>query len=42
MLGSTVILLFGENAIEWADALKANSPVQLGKPIAQFKTSVNT
>ncbi|SIT07007.1 archaetidylserine decarboxylase [Neptunomonas antarctica] len=30
-LGSTVILLFGPDAIEWIETLKAESPVALGK-----------
>lgn len=42
MLGSTVILLFGENAIQWTDSLQANSAVQLGKPLAHFNDATNT
>jgi phosphatidylserine decarboxylase len=34
-LGSTVILLFGPDAIEWIDTLKAESPVTLGKKVGQ-------
>ena len=34
-LGSTVILLFAEDAINWQPDLAANSPVQLGKTIAK-------
>lgn len=33
-LGSTVILLFGEDRISWDESLDATSPVQLGKTIA--------
>ncbi|MEH6577529.1 MAG: archaetidylserine decarboxylase [Amphritea sp.] len=33
-LGSTVILLFGKEAIEWSDTLQANSPVQLGEAMS--------
>ncbi len=34
-LGSTVILAFGEGAINWSEELKAESPVRLGQQIAQ-------
>lgn len=33
-LGSTVILLFGEDRISWESSLEATSPVQLGRIIA--------
>nr|WP_232349139.1 archaetidylserine decarboxylase [Neptunomonas qingdaonensis] len=33
-LGSTVILLFGPDAIEWVGTLKAESPVKLGEKLA--------
>lgn len=33
-LGSTVILLFGKDAIEWSASLKANDPVRLGRSIS--------
>jgi phosphatidylserine decarboxylase len=33
-LGSTVVLLFGPNAIEWIDTLKAESAVKLGEKMA--------
>lgn len=33
-LGSTVVLLFGKDAIEWSDQLKAETPVQLGQAIS--------
>jgi len=33
-LGSTVILVFGPEAIEWVDTIKATSPVKLGEKIA--------
>lgn len=34
-LGSTVILLFGDNTVEWLPALAAGQSVQLGQRIAQ-------
>ncbi|WP_299182546.1 archaetidylserine decarboxylase [uncultured Neptuniibacter sp.] len=34
-LGSTVILLFGKDALTWSDSLTAASPVKLGEMIAQ-------
>lgn len=34
-LGSTVILLFGEDAIAWQDNLRAETPVRLGQAISQ-------
>ncbi|MDO6564837.1 archaetidylserine decarboxylase [Amphritea sp. 1_MG-2023] len=33
-LGSTVILLFGKEAIEWTDSLKADDPVRLGQQMS--------
>ena len=33
-LGSTVILLFGPDAIGWVEKLKAESPVKLGEKLA--------
>ena len=33
-LGSTVILLFGKDAIEWCETLKADDPVRLGQAIS--------
>lgn len=33
-LGSTVVLLFGPDAIEWQQSLMANSPLQLGQRLA--------
>ena len=33
-LGSTVILLFGPDAIKWVDTLKTESPVKLGEKLA--------
>ncbi|WP_299205239.1 archaetidylserine decarboxylase [uncultured Amphritea sp.] len=33
-LGSTVILLFGKDAIEWSETLKADDPVRLGQAIS--------
>lgn len=35
-LGSTVILLFGEDAVNWRTDLQAGSPVTLGQGIAQL------
>lgn len=32
-MGSTVILLFGPEAVQWADELKAGAPVRMGQPI---------
>ncbi len=37
-LGSTVILLFGEHAVNWHEQLSASSPVQLGRPLASLNT----
>ncbi len=34
-LGSTVILLFGQDAIEWQENLQAEAPVRLGQAISQ-------
>ena len=34
-LGSTVILLFGKDAIEWCDSLKAEDPVRLGQALSK-------
>jgi len=34
-LGSTVVLLFGKDAIEWSDQLQAETAVQLGQAISQ-------
>ena len=34
-LGSTVVLLFGKDAIEWSESLKAEDPVRLGQAISQ-------
>lgn len=36
-MGSTVILLFSQNAVEWDSALKANDPVQLGQLLGEIK-----
>ncbi|MBN1008154.1 archaetidylserine decarboxylase [Amphritea pacifica] len=33
-LGSTVVLLFGKDAIEWSGTLKADDPVRLGQAIS--------
>lgn len=37
-LGSTVILLFGKDAIEWQEGLAAGSPVSMGEVIASSKS----
>ncbi|GGK79480.1 archaetidylserine decarboxylase [Amphritea balenae] len=34
-LGSTVVLLFGKDAIEWSESLKAEDSVRLGQAISQ-------
>jgi phosphatidylserine decarboxylase len=34
-MGSTVIILYGPDRVEWADSLNAGQPVQLGQIIAQ-------
>jgi len=36
-LGSTVVLLFGKDAVNWQQSLNANSPLQLGERIAEKK-----
>jgi phosphatidylserine decarboxylase len=38
MLGSTVILLFPENTIEWQEQYTANSPTRMGEPLATIKS----
>ncbi len=38
MLGSTVILLFPENTIEWQEQYAANSPTRLGEALATIKS----
>lgn len=35
-LGSTVILLFGQDAVNWSEQLKAQSPLRLGERIAEY------
>jgi phosphatidylserine decarboxylase len=35
-LGSTVILLFPDQAVEWIDSLRAGTPVRLGEVIGEF------
>lgn len=37
-LGSTVILLFPENALTWLETLQAESPVRMGQPLATLNT----
>lgn len=39
-LGSTVILLFGENALQWNSELSAGSGVKLGRGIAKLATTL--
>lgn len=41
-LGSTVVLLFGEDAVNWQETLRAESPVQLGERIATDKAASNS
>ncbi|MCK5639169.1 MAG: phosphatidylserine decarboxylase [Gammaproteobacteria bacterium] len=36
-MGSTVILAFGPNALDWADTLVADAPVRMGEKIASIK-----
>jgi phosphatidylserine decarboxylase len=36
-MGSTVILLFGPDALDWADTLVADTPVRMGEKIASIK-----
>ncbi len=38
-LGSTVILLFGNDVIEWADQYRENTPTRLGETLAQLLAS---
>ncbi len=38
-LGSTVILLFGKDSIDWNESLTANSPVTLGEALAHTATT---
>ncbi|KAA0874735.1 archaetidylserine decarboxylase [Nitrincola tapanii] len=35
-LGSTVILLFGQNALNWSTQLQAGSPVRMGETLAHY------
>lgn len=39
-LGSTVIVLFEKNKIEWSSALKSGSPVQFGQILANFLNGI--
>lgn len=41
-LGSTVVLLFGPDAISWVEQLKAESPVKLGERIASMPVDLDT
>jgi len=38
-LGSTVVMLFPENTINWQEEFEANTPVQLGQDLARFVNS---
>lgn len=35
-LGSTVIMLFPDQSIEWLDSLKAGTPVRMGEPMGHY------
>lgn len=37
LLGSTVVLCFAKDKVQWREALQANSPLQMGQTIAQAK-----
>jgi len=37
-MGSTVIALFGNREITWSDASTPGTPVQVGTPLADWKT----
>lgn len=41
-LGSTVILLFPDQSIEWMDALKAGSPLRMGEVMGQYTLDGNS
>lgn len=38
-MGSTVILLYGPDAVRWAEDLTADAPVRVGQPIGRFNRS---
>lgn len=38
-MGSTVILLFADNAIDWLDTLQAEQPLRMGQALGQQKTA---
>jgi phosphatidylserine decarboxylase len=40
-LGSTVILLFGADAVRWQDALVAGAPLKMGQSIARGPATLN-
>jgi len=35
-MGSTVIVLFGRDAVNWADTISAEAPVQMGQHMADM------
>lgn len=38
-MGSTVILLFGDNTVDWLDTLHAEQPLRMGQTLGQLKPS---
>ena len=36
-MGSTIIVLFGENQVDWLENLIANTPVKLGEAIGHYR-----
>jgi phosphatidylserine decarboxylase len=36
-MGSTVIVVFGPEAVEWAEEIKAGAPVHLGQLLASAR-----
>ncbi|NBV74801.1 MAG: phosphatidylserine decarboxylase [Methylococcaceae bacterium] len=36
-MGSTIIVLFGENQVDWLENLTANTPVKLGEAIGHYR-----
>ena len=41
-LGSTVILLFADNAMQWAEAIAEDRPVRMGQALAYFDITAST
>ena len=39
-MGSTIIVLFGENAVSWEEALQAGDKVRMGEKLGRVKHSV--